>query len=122
MYIIKILESFSAAHSLRHYKGKCEALHGHNWRIEVMVKSNQLNEIGMVMDFGDLKAITRKVLEELDHHYLNDLEFFQKVNPSSEEISRYIYTKLKERLKDYNCQLESVSVWETDNSCGTYKE
>lgn len=122
MYKIKIIANFSAAHSLRGYKGKCEALHGHNWKVEGVVSAKKLNSLGMVMDFSDLKKFTHRVLEELDHKYLNDLEYFKKVNPSSEEIARYIFKKLSEIISEKDCALEKVKVWETDNSCAIYQE
>ena len=122
MYKVKIISHFSAAHFLRNYKGKCEALHGHNWRVEVLVSSSKLNSLGMVIDFSDLKKITSNVLEELDHHHLNELEYFIKQNPSSEEIAKYIYDKLKSEIVSEGCKLEKIRVWETETSCTTYSE
>lgn len=120
MYKIKIISNFSAAHSLREYKGKCESLHGHNWKVEVVVSSEKLNSLGMGMDFSDLKKITLRVLDELDHKHLNELEYFKNINPSSEQIARYIFSKLKTELK--NCKLDEVRLWETENSCAMYNE
>ncbi|MBU1112491.1 MAG: 6-carboxytetrahydropterin synthase QueD [Candidatus Omnitrophica bacterium] len=126
MYKVKVLSNFSAAHFLRNYKGKCENLHGHNWKVEVVVASLKLNSLGMVMDFSDLKKLTKNMLEELDHACLNDLEYFSakggKHNPSSEEIARYIFDKLKTLIAEKNCQLEEILVWETESSCATYRE
>lgn len=122
MYKIKIIANFSAAHSLRGYKGKCEALHGHNWKVEISVSAKKLNALGMVMDFSDLKKSVHQVLEELDHKYLNDLEYFKKVNPSSEEISRYIFKALNGIIAKNGCALAKVKVWETDSSCAIYQE
>lgn len=132
MYIVKIISNFSSAHSLRNYKGKCEAIHGHNWKIEVLASSNMLNSSGMVIDFSDLKKITKDVLEELDHKYLNDLDYFSAKgdsasgekghNPSSEEIAKYIFTKIKNNITLDNGKLKEVRVWETENSCAKYYE
>jgi len=122
MYKAKIIRQFSAAHSLRNYKGKCEALHGHNWKVEVLVSSLKLNSSGMVMDFSDLKRLTSNVLEGLDHCHLNELDYFKEHNPSSEEIARYIFTKLKEEISTRGCKLEEIRVWETDSSCAVYQE
>ena len=122
MYKLKIISNFSAAHSLREYKGKCEALHGHNWKVEVVVSSNEVDRAGMVVDFGDLKKLTALVLEELDHKHLNEIEYFTTHNPSSEEIARYIFTTLKEAISDKKCTLEEIRVWETDTSCAAYQE
>lgn len=120
MHKAKIISHFSAAHSLRGYKGKCEALHGHNWKVEVMVSASKLNSLGMVIDFSELKKITTGVLEELDHKYLNDFAYFKENNPSSEQIARYIFVKLKALIS--NCKLEEVRVWETETSCAFYTE
>lgn len=127
MYKVKIISHFSAAHSLRNYKGKCEVLHGHNWKVEVLVLSDKLNFSGMVMDFSDLKKITSNVLEELDHHHLNELDYFSASggkghNPSSEEIAKYIFDKLKKEIAAKGCKLEEVKVWETEASCAVYQE
>lgn len=118
MYSLKVEGSFSSAHNLRGYKGKCEDLHGHNWRIEVIVKSEELNNIGIVVDFKELKQKLNAVLEEMDHKYLNKLAYFKKVNPTSENIAKYIYQKLITRIP----LLDSVTVWENATSCATYEE
>ena len=122
MYKIKVISHFSGAHNLRNYKGKCEALHGHNWKIEVVVASDKLNDIGMVMDFGDLKKLTEDVLSKLDHGYLNDIEYFKENNPCSEVIAKYIYQQLKPEIKACNCKIMKVKVWETDIACAVYSE
>jgi 6-pyruvoyltetrahydropterin/6-carboxytetrahydropterin synthase len=116
MYSIKIEADFSAAHNLRGYKGKCEDLHGHNWKVEVKVTQNKLDKTGMLMDFKILKHIVYGILEKLDHKYLNNISYFKKVNPTSENIARYIYDNLKSAIP---C-LKSVTVWESHNSCATY--
>ncbi|MCX5706385.1 MAG: 6-carboxytetrahydropterin synthase QueD [Candidatus Omnitrophica bacterium] len=116
MYNIKIEDSFSSAHNLRGYKGKCEELHGHNWKVEVAVASKKLDKIGMVMDFKILKAKLSCILERLDHKYLNRIENFKKINPTSENIAKYIFDQLKPKIKG----LKSVTVWESENSSATY--
>ena len=122
MYKVKVISNFSAAHFLRGYKGKCESVHGHNWEIEVIAANTKLDHLGMVIDFSLLKKITNNVLNELDHHNLNDLEYFTKHNPSSEEIAKYIFDKIKQQISSNNCTLDEVRVWETDNSCAIYHE
>jgi len=117
MYSLKVEGSFSSAHNLRGYKGKCEELHGHNWRIEVIVKSEELNNIGIVVDFKELKQKLNAVLEELDHKYLNKLAYFKKVNPTSENIAKYIYKKLITKIP----LLDSITVWENATSYATYE-
>lgn len=119
---IKIISFFSAAHFLPNYKGKCESLHGHNWKVEVTVAASKLNSSGMVMDFNELKKLTANVILELDHHNLNDIDYFKKHKPSSEEISRYIFVRLKEEILRKGCRLLELTVWETENSCAVYSE
>jgi len=118
MFSLKVEGSFSSAHNLRGYKGKCEDLHGHNWRVEMAVKSPDLDNLGMVLDFKYLKKELNAILEELDHKYLNKLIFFKRINPTSENIAKYIYNKLKGRIP----LLNSVTVWENSTSCATYEE
>jgi 6-pyruvoyltetrahydropterin/6-carboxytetrahydropterin synthase len=118
MYSIKIETCFSSAHNLKGYKGKCEALHGHNWKVEVAVVDDKLDKTGMVMDFKYLKKKLNAILEKLDHKYLNRIPYFKKVNPTSENIARYIYDNLKLKVP----AVRSVTVWENDTSCATYEE
>ncbi|MFA4990183.1 MAG: 6-carboxytetrahydropterin synthase QueD [Candidatus Omnitrophota bacterium] len=116
MYKIKIEGDFSSAHNLRGYKGKCEDLHGHNWKVEVAVVSPKPDKLGMVMDFKCLKEKLYRLLEKLDHKYLNSIAYFKKVNPTSENIARYIYDQLKAQIRS----LHSVTVWESDKASATY--
>ena len=118
MYSLKVEGSFSSAHNLRGYKGKCEDLHGHNWRVEITVKSATLDKIGMVLDFKYLKKKLNAVLDAMDHKYLNKLSFFKKVNPTSENIAGYIYKELIIQIP----LLERVTVWENSTSCATYEK
>jgi len=122
MYRIKVTSSFSSAHSLRHYKGKCEALHGHNWKVEATVASNVLDRCGMVIDFGIIKSALKEVLDDLDHKHLNEIEYFKVANPSSEEIARYIFNEFKKRVITPGAKVDSVCVFETDTSCAIYSE
>ncbi|MEI8175278.1 MAG: 6-carboxytetrahydropterin synthase QueD [Candidatus Omnitrophota bacterium] len=120
MYEIKVLAEFSSAHHLRHYQGKCENVHGHNWKIEVSVAASALNRQGLVIDFHDLKKYVNGVLDELDHRNLNDLAYFKKVNPTSENIAKYIHDRLR-GLKAAALQRRlKVTVWESDRACATY--
>lgn len=118
MFRLKIEGSFSSAHNLRGYKGKCEDLHGHNWRVEISAQSTELDDIGMLLDFKYLKKKLNAVLETMDHKYLNKLAFFKRSNPTSENIAKYVYDQLKPRIP----LLNSVTVWENSTSAATYEE
>ncbi len=123
MFELIIEDSFAAAHRLKNYKGNCENLHGHNWKVQVIVESNKLNEIGIAMDFRELKQILKEVLNLLDHKYLNDIEYFNKNNTSTEHIARYIYFQIRERLKTYSTvKLKKVICWESEKSGASYFE
>lgn len=120
LYEVKIITDFAAAHNLRNFRGKCENLHGHNWKVEVVLRGRDLDESGVLIDFGEVKRVTRDLLFELDHRYLNDIPFFQSNNPSSENIARYLFQRLAERLGGKALWLTRVSAWESDNACATY--
>jgi 6-pyruvoyltetrahydropterin/6-carboxytetrahydropterin synthase len=120
MYEVTVMRSFSAAHSLRGYRGKCEALHGHNWRVEVSAAAAELDELGMVIDFKVLKEALSAVLAQLDHGYLNEIPPFDRLNPSSENLARHIYEETAKQLSQTRVQLVRVRVWESDNAYSTY--
>ena len=122
MFELKIITQFAAAHRLRNFQGKCEQLHGHNWKVEVFVLADQLDSAGLVRDFGEIKTTTQEILNGLDHHYLNELTPFQEENPSSEHIARYLFRQLSRLLNDERAKVSKVSVWESDTSCATYFE
>jgi len=117
MYTIRVSSQFSSAHNLRGYQGKCEELHGHNWKVEVAISRRGLDSSGMVQDFKPVRHRLNSVLERLDHKYLNKVAPFDKENPTSERIARYIYEALRGHFKGL---LVSVTVWENDTSCATY--
>jgi 6-pyruvoyltetrahydropterin/6-carboxytetrahydropterin synthase len=120
MYEIKIVTSFSAAHRLENFYGKCESLHGHNWKVEVFLVGDKLDEAGLLQDFGAVKARTRELLEEIDHKYLNELPAFSQQNPSSENLARYLFQRLAAALDRDGVKVSRVSVWESDASCASY--
>jgi len=123
MFEVSVRESFSAAHLLRGYPGKCENLHGHNWIVEVSVWSEKVNEIGMAIDFADVKAVLRRILDDLDHKNLNEIPPWRdEENPSSENIARYVYRRLGQALKTPGIRLSKVSVYETPESRASYWE
>jgi len=120
MYELKIITQFAAAHRLENFYGKCEGLHGHNWRVEVFLLGERLDEAGLLLDFGVVKARTRELLEEVDHKYLNELPAFQDQNPSSENLARHLFERLAAILNGERVQVSRVSVWESDTSCASY--
>ena len=120
MYEITVHSHFSGAHRLRYLHGKCEGLHGHNWKVEVSFASNRLGQEGVVIDFGILKQKVEKVLKSLDHTFLNDLSCFSGTEPSSENIAKYIFDRLKNELKGHQGTLKKVTAWESETSSATY--
>ncbi len=116
MYEIKVKGNFSSAHNLRNYRGKCERLHGHNWAVEAVFSYRRLNKDGMAVDFKDAKVVLKSAIEDMDHSYLNELKSFKALNPTSENIARLIYR----RIKKISAGIKSVSVWENESSCATY--
>lgn len=122
MFELKIISQFAAAHQLREFHGKCEQLHGHNWKVEVYVTGERLGKDGLLIDFGVIKDNTKKALQELDHKFLNDLPFFTDTNPSSENIARHIYDYLSNRLNNEDVRVSRVAAWESDTACATYME
>ena len=122
MFELKIISQFSAAHQLRDFHGECEQLHGHNWRVEVYVTGNRLGKDGLLIDFRLIKGATEKVLNELDHKFLNELEPFKETNPSSENIARYVYESLGQQLANGNVRVSKVTAWESNTACATYME
>jgi len=120
MYEISVQSHFSGAHRLRYLRGKCEELHGHNWKVEVSVISNRVGKDGVVIDFGILKQKVDKVLKPLDHTYLNELPSFSGTEPSSESIAKYIFDRIKTELKGHSVTLKRVTAWESETSSATY--
>jgi 6-pyruvoyltetrahydropterin/6-carboxytetrahydropterin synthase len=120
MYELSVESHFAAAHQLRGYEGKCEAMHGHNWRVQVTVSSETLNDIGLAIDFVDLKTIANEVIQSLDHTFLNEVFPFTEINPSSENIARWVFDSIKKKIDDKNVSCSSVTVWESETSSATY--
>ena len=116
MYEIRVKTEFSAAHNLKNYKGKCERLHGHNWTVEAVFSYRDLDAGGIAIDFRIAKKLVNDVIDRLDHSYLNELKFLKGINPTSENMARFIYDSVKKN----NNNIVSVSVWENDNSRAVY--
>ena len=128
MFEVTVEQTFAAGHSLREYKGKCENIHGHNYRVRVTVEGERLNKIGLLVDFVDLKRAVRKVIDRLDHQFINDLEPFTTVNPSAENLAKYFYDEVSSALNlnansfnEHPVRIAQVKIWETDTSIAVYK-
>ncbi len=122
MFEVSTESNFSSAHRLRGYKGKCESLHGHNWKVKVTLAVVGLDRIGLAVDFHDLKSALNKILNRLDHKYLNDLPYFKKTNPTSENIAKYIYFEIKKEKNLKKISGLKVSVWESEKNYTSYYE
>ncbi|MBA7632885.1 6-carboxy-5,6,7,8-tetrahydropterin synthase [subsurface metagenome] len=120
MYELTVVTQFAAAHQLRKFRGKCEKLHGHNWRIEVSLTGEKLNNAGVLIDFKEIKDATDRILEELDHSFLNELPKFKDQNPSSENIAAYIFEKLGSTLNSNQIKVTKVTAWESDSAGASY--
>ena len=119
-YKINVTRSFSSAHALREYKGKCENMHGHNWKVEVIVTGEKLDDGGILMDFGEIKKHVAGIMSMLDHKYLNELEFFQHSQPSSENIACFVAGQLQQRIDNPSVRISRVTAWESDDASATY--
>ena len=120
MYRVSVRHHFDTAHYLREYKGKCENLHGHRFQAVVTVETLKLDELGMALDFSDLKKHLKGILDRFDHACLNDIPPFDKINPSSENIACNIYEQLTPFFEGTNTSIHSVEVWESPNAWATY--
>ncbi len=118
MYTIFVKSNFNSAHNLRNYNGKCENLHGHSWKVELLLEYKTLNNIGISKDFKIVKDVLNEHIEILDHKYLNEIEPFDKINPSAENIAKYFYDKLKLTFPE----LVEVFIWESENARASYKK
>ena len=135
MFRVWVEESFSAGHALRGYRGKCENVHGHNYKVRVTLEGAGLNSIGLLCDFKDLKDAIHSTIRKLDHHFLNDVPPFDQLNPSAENLAKYFHDQVSGLLvqevgsarsngnpASAPCRVQQVTVWETDNTTATYSE
>lgn len=121
MFELKIITRFAAAHQLKMVATKCENLHGHNWKIEICIIGKKLNDAGVLIDFGELKQYTSKIIDKLDHVFLNELDMFDdNTPPSSENIARYIAQSMQAMISEPGIKVSRVTAWESENACATY--
>jgi 6-pyruvoyltetrahydropterin/6-carboxytetrahydropterin synthase len=123
-FTVKIISDFSASHILNGYPGDCARLHGHNWKVELeaKVQASELNEIGIGVDFKDLKKILREVLDRVEHRHLNDIPPFDKINPTAENLSMWVYQEIKPLLARTPASLQAIVIWETERAMTRYSE
>ncbi len=120
MYELKVITRFAAAHRLTMVGAKCENMHGHNWKIEVVLKGDRLNTAGVLMDFGEIKVLVRDIIGRLDHQFLNELPIFAECQPSSERIAAFVAGQLQQTLDAPGVRVSRVSAWESDDACATF--
>ena len=121
-YALRVIVEFAAAHTLRGYAGQCSRMHGHNWKMEVEVTADALDDIGMGIDFKYIKEAARSAVRELDHRYLNDIPPFNAVNPTAENLAAYFYQRLSQELDDGRVKVAAVTLWETDRASVRFSE
>jgi 6-pyruvoyltetrahydropterin/6-carboxytetrahydropterin synthase len=124
MFEVSAEETFAAGHSLRNYHGKCENVHGHNYRVRVTLEGANLDHAGLLVDFVEIKRLLRAIIEKLDHQFLNDVEPFDKLNPSAENMARYFYEQMAGQLdgvRENPVRVAEVKIWETDTATATYR-
>jgi 6-pyruvoyltetrahydropterin/6-carboxytetrahydropterin synthase len=124
MFEVTVEQTFAAGHALRHYKGKCENVHGHNYRVQVTAEGDELNSIGLLVDFVELKRVVRQIVDRLDHQFINDLEPFTVINPSAENMAKYFYDEIVSGInlsEEIAVRISQVKIWETDTSIAVYR-
>ena len=122
MFEVSVEQTFAAGHALRNYKGKCENVHGHNYRVRVTIQGDQLDSTGLLVDFLDVKRLIGGVVDYLDHQFINDLPPFDELNPSAENIAKYFYDRVNGGLtNEVPVKVAEVRVWETDTSSAVYR-
>ena len=121
-YLLKVVTEFASAHTLRDYPGACSRMHGHNWKLELEVVAKALDDVGMGIDFKQMKNAANEVGDRLDHRYLNDLEPFTETNPTAENIAAYMYGEIAAKLNSDTIRVKAVTLWETDRACVRYSE
>jgi len=119
VYALTVRASFAAAHRLREYEGNCERLHGHNWQVEVTVASEVLDDRGIALDFRAIKSAVNDLLAGLDHRYLNEVSPFDRLNPSSENLARYLFEEMEKKVPP-PARMARVAVWESEDARAEY--
>ena len=123
MFEVSVEQTFAAGHALRDYKGGCENVHGHNFKVQVVIEGEKLDRAGLLVDFLDVKELMHRVIARLDHQFINDIPPFTERNPSAENIAEYFYTEMTGGLATtpVPVRIREVKVWETDIQSATYR-
>lgn len=121
-YTLRVLTDFASAHTLRGYPGQCANLHGHNWKVEAEIEAAQLDELGMAVDFKVVKNVAREIAGRLDHQYLNDVEPFDRLNPTAENIAQWFFREMALQLDRPGLRMSALTLWETERACVRYSE
>lgn len=121
MFEVSVEHSFAAGHALRGYKGKCENIHGHNYRVRVVISGDKLNSIGLLMDFADVRRKLKVLADSFDHQFLNETEPFKQINPSAENLAYFFAQELQREVEQGGLSVTAVTVWETDTTSATYR-
>jgi len=123
MFQVTVDESFSSGHALRGYKGKCENVHGHNYKVRVTLEGPQLDSVGLLYDFTHLKRVIREIVGGVDHKFLNDMAPFDVINPSAENLAKYFYDETTRQMNAMpeGARVTSITIWETDTTSATYR-
>jgi 6-pyruvoyltetrahydropterin/6-carboxytetrahydropterin synthase len=123
MFEVAVEQSFASAHALRNYKGRCENVHGHNWKVRVVIEGEKLDATGMLVDFLDVKSFMGEILDRIDHQFLNEIPPFDSINPSAENIAEYFYQQMTGRLAEtpVPVRIREVKIWETEIQSATYR-
>jgi 6-pyruvoyltetrahydropterin/6-carboxytetrahydropterin synthase len=123
MFEVAVEQSFASAHALRNYKGRCENVHGHNWKVRLVIEGEKLDATGMLVDFLDVKSLMGEILDRIDHQFLNEIPPFDVVNPSAENIAEYFYQQMTGRLAEtpVPVRIREVRIWETEVQSATYR-
>ena len=123
MFEVSVEQTFAAGHALRDYKGGCENVHGHNFKVQVVIEGEKLDRAGLLVDFLDVKDLMQRVIARLDHQFINDIPPFTERNPSAENMAEYFYTEMTDGLNTtpVPVRIREVKVWETDIQSATYR-
>lgn len=119
-YLLSVLQEFSAAHEVRGHPGKCARMHGHNWKVEAEVQATTLNEIGIALDFFDIRKALSELVDALDHQNLNAIPPFDTINPTAENLAAWFYNKLAPQISSDSYKLKSIKIWETERCSVRY--